>query len=223
MIRNLKILALAGMALVALGAFAASGAQAAEFRCSVEPCRYTAKPDGVGKTTHQVFVASNAAGESVLFTCQQLTGVATTAGKTTSELTFSSLGLGLPCSVNSSTTVTIILNGCHFTYGASGTFSIKGCLGGGGFELNAPSTGCALNVPEQGPVSGVKFHNVGEESKTTTEITAEVSGLPLSGSVTKQCGIDLSKTPITVEYKTGNFLITSETDPGGVMANAWWT
>jgi hypothetical protein len=220
MIRNLRILALVGMAMAAFAAYSAPGAQAAEFHCSVEPCRYTVKPDGAPGTTHQVFWVRNSGGEAVVFTCQQLTGVATTAGKTASELTVSSLGFGLPCYVNGTPGAAISLNGCHFTYGASGTFSIKGCLGGGGFELTL--AGCALKVPEQGPINGVKFHNVGEEPKTTTEITGEVSGMTLAGSVTQQCGMDLTKTPITVEYKTGNFLVTSETDPGGVMANAWW-
>jgi hypothetical protein len=36
MIRNLKILVAAAMALAALGVFGASGAQAAEFHCSAE-------------------------------------------------------------------------------------------------------------------------------------------------------------------------------------------
>ena len=38
MIRNLKVLVAAAMALAAFGVFSASGAQAAEFHCSAEPC-----------------------------------------------------------------------------------------------------------------------------------------------------------------------------------------
>ncbi len=222
MIRNLKVLALAGMALVALGAFAASGAQAAEFRCSVEPCRYTLKQDGAGQTGHQVFAAKNSAGESLNFTCSQLTGEATTAGKTASELTFVP-GFNITCNAFGFF-VPYRFNGCDFRYGASGTFSIKNCPKA--IELEIAETGCVLKLPEQGPVSGVSLHNVGEEGKTTTEVTGGISELPLTGSLngtTEQCGINMTKTPITITYKTGNFLITGETDPGGVMANAWWS
>jgi hypothetical protein len=28
--------------------------------------------------------------------------------------------------------------------------------------------------------------------------------------------------PTMGEFTTGNLLLTSETDPGGVMANIWW-
>lgn len=222
MIRNLKVLVLAGMAMVAFGAFAASGAQAAEFRCSVEPCRYTLKADGTGKTAHQVFEARNSAGEFIRFTCLQITGEATTAGKSAGELTMSPMGFGLPCT-GAGLAASYRLNGCKFSYGAAGTFALTSCPKGIEFEIGA--TGCLLQIPEQGPVSGVAFHNVGEEAKTTTEITGEVNALPLAGSLngtTAQCGIDMTKTPITVEYLTGNFLITGETDPGGVMANVWW-
>lgn len=221
MIRNLKVLVLAGMAMAAFGAFAASGAQAAEFHCSVEPCRYTLQPDGTGKTAHQVFQAKNSAGEFIRVTCPQLAGEATTTGKAESELTVTRVGLGLPCSFLGSA-IGYNVNGCNLVFGAAGTFAIKGCKG---IVFPAP-TGCSLELPEQEPVSGVAFHNVGEEAKGTTEITGEINALPIAGSLTGttgQCGIDMTKTPITVEYLTGNFLITGETDPGGVMANAWWS
>ncbi len=61
MIRNLKVLFAAALAPTALGAIAASAQGADEFHCSVEPCRGTLKPDGTGKTAHQVFVVENEA------------------------------------------------------------------------------------------------------------------------------------------------------------------
>ena len=49
MIRNLKVLIAAAMV---LGAFSASGAQAAEFHCGVVNCVFTTSPDGtVGTST----------------------------------------------------------------------------------------------------------------------------------------------------------------------------
>jgi len=218
MFRNLKILALAGMAMAALGAFGASGAKAAEFHCSAEPCRYTLKPDGTGKTAHHVFRVKNSIGESFVFTCDQLTGEATTATKSVTTLTFTG-GFGFGCTGLGSAAASR-MNGCDFLYGATGTLSIKGC---GGIEFEAG--GCVLKIFEQGPLGGVAFHNIGEEGSTTTEMTAEVSGLSLAISLSGgvKCGIDTTKTPITGEYQTGNVIITGETDPSGVMANAWWT
>lgn len=47
MIRNLKVLLAAAMALAAFGAFSASSAQAVEteFHCEVAPCSFTLKTD----------------------------------------------------------------------------------------------------------------------------------------------------------------------------------
>src|ERR1044071_4586469 len=84
MIRNLKVLIAAALALAAFGALGAAGAQAAEFHCSVEPCRYTLKPDGTGKTAHHVFriVKGETSGAVI---CTTLSGEATSAKKTTTE------------------------------------------------------------------------------------------------------------------------------------------
>jgi hypothetical protein len=222
MVRNKRALLLAGMALVVLGAVGAANAQAAEFHCSVEPCRYTVKPDGTGKTAHQVFLVKNSIGESFNFTCTEISGEATSAGKAAAELTVTNVGFGagLTCQALG-LAVGHRVNNCDLAFGAAGTFSIKLCKG---LEFEILETGCLLKLPEQGPISGVSLHNVGEEGKTTTELTGEINSMSIAGSLTgttAQCGIDTTKTPITVEYKTGNFLITGETDPGGVMANAW--
>jgi hypothetical protein len=219
MIRSLKILSPGVLALIALSVTVAPSAQAAEFHCSVEPCRYTLKPDGTGKTAHQVFVVKNSAGEFVTATCSEAIGQATTATKTAAELTFTSAGFGLGCAINGSA-ASLRMNGCNLVYGASGTFGIKGC--GKAIEIAAGS--CVVSLPEQ-TVSGVKFHNVGEESKTTTELTIEIAALSMTVTAAggkAGCGFDPTKTPITSEFKTGNVIVTGETDPGGVMGNAWW-
>ena len=59
MIRNLKILIAAAMALAAFGATSATSAHAAdEFHCAISPCTLTLQPDGAaGSTTaHHVLV-----------------------------------------------------------------------------------------------------------------------------------------------------------------------
>jgi hypothetical protein len=54
MIRNLMVLIAAAMVVAACGAISASGVQAAEGHCGVEPCMITVKADGTpgptGKT-----------------------------------------------------------------------------------------------------------------------------------------------------------------------------
>jgi hypothetical protein len=85
------------MALAALGAIAASGALAAEYHCTVEPCRVTLKPDGAvpSKTAHHVFVvigtdaSKNAVSGS--FTCNSLDGTGLSETKATKELTITEL------------------------------------------------------------------------------------------------------------------------------------
>ena len=80
MIRNLKVLLLAAMALTAFGALSAAGAQAAEekFHCSVVECRVRVGPDGTGATTHQVFIFSDTSSpvRSFSTTCASITGEA---------------------------------------------------------------------------------------------------------------------------------------------------
>lgn len=72
MSRNLRILLVVVSALVVSGAHSIAAQGADEFHCSVSPCRGTLRPDGTGKTAHQVFVAENEAKtESVSFTCEK--------------------------------------------------------------------------------------------------------------------------------------------------------
>ena len=192
------------------------------FNCSTEPCRYTLKADGTGKTAHHVIVVSNSAAESASITCNQLTGEATAGAKVVTELTFTSLAYDV-CTVNG-LEAKAKANGCDYLLGGDGSLTIQGCAGGK-IEFEIAATGCVFSIGAQGPLFGVNYHNIGEKEKTTAEVTIEtkVAGLAAGVSGSKEkCGIDPSKTPITAEYTTGNSIATAETDPGGVMANAWW-
>ena len=81
MIRNLKVLLLAALAVTALGALTASAAHAhtpAKFTApgagALETTTLTVGKDGTGKTAHQVFDIFNAAKTaSVSFTCNEVT------------------------------------------------------------------------------------------------------------------------------------------------------
>ncbi len=82
MIRNLKALLVAALALTALGAIATSAHAADEFHCSVTPCRGTLATDGGAKNAHHVFIVENeATSKSVSFTCESLRGTSKTSNR----------------------------------------------------------------------------------------------------------------------------------------------
>src|SRR4051795_12699309 len=115
MIRNLKVLIAGAMALAALGAVSASGAQAAEFHCSVSPCTLTPKADGTEKNSHHVFIVKQGA-VSVATTCKTITGDATYVGETTSEITFTSVAYD-NCTVAGAAS-TVKMNECDYLFTA---------------------------------------------------------------------------------------------------------
>ncbi len=93
MIRYLKVLLGAALALTAFGALSASAHAAEErFHCSVEPCTLTLREDGTSgtKTAHQVFEVTDGA-NTISFTCSQLLGYATSQFKTTTQIAFTNL------------------------------------------------------------------------------------------------------------------------------------
>jgi hypothetical protein len=207
MTRNLKVLFAAATVLGVFSMFAASGAQAAEFHCSVEPCRVTMKPDGTGKTAHHVISFTNGK-EAIQTTCNAVTGEATMSGKTSSELTVSNIK-GETCTIAGAMS-TLTSNGCHYLIKSAGTLTIT-CPAGKEIENNG--VGCNYNIPPQGPIAGVGLHNIG-----STEVTAELKA-KLTVNAT---GIACPWGAVSGEFVTGNVLLTSETDPGGVMSNISW-
>ena len=228
------------MVLAAVWAFSASVAQAhtpAEFHCHVEPCAYTLAPDGTAATSHHVFVVKNSIGESVSFTCELLSGFATSATKTTTtELMFTNLEYK-GCKA-AGQTVNTRVNGCKFHFTVNFLFKITGCFGGKKIEVEIVPTGCIATIGEQGPLTGVKYHNIGTTATppapSNTHITAEAKvpniAVTLHGT-TPQSGIDVNTPPFTGEYTTGNTTITGFNDPagtpadkhGGTRADIWWT
>ena len=131
MIRNLKILIAAAMALAAFGALSATAHAIDEFHCSVEPCTLTLAPDEIAGTTtaHHVFVIKGETnggvkGASVSFTCDQLRGEATVTTKTSTEVTFKNLKYTNSlnqhtCKVGASETVTVDMTSCTYRFKAA--------------------------------------------------------------------------------------------------------
>jgi len=238
MIRTLKAMLLASMALAVFGALAASSAHAADeerFHCEAEPCKFKALPDEVvnTKTSHHVFIVDNA-GESVSFTCDQLSGNGTSAKKTAFELELENIvyGSGAPgaCKVNGSTGITVKMNGCKYNFTVTNAFiatgnedanvTITGCEAGKSIEI-VYETGCVATIPAQAPLKGINFHNVPKGELMTVE--TNIKGITVHFVGTKaQCLITPTGTPEGT-YTTGNTFVTGEEDKvGGAMKAVWF-
>jgi len=214
MVRGLKSLLCLAMALTAFGALGASGVQAAEFHCSVESCRLTLKPDGTGKTAHQVFTVAPS-GENVAFTCGSITGEATMATKTAKELTF--VNVEYQDCTTIGTNVSIKMNGCDYLINNLTQMWIK-CPAGKKIEWLV--LGCTATVGEQGPLSGGKFHDAGTSK---SELTIEMPVKGISGTIDGSEGCLLKAGAFTGGIETGNAILTGETDNAEAkMANVWW-
>jgi hypothetical protein len=229
MIRNLKVLVAAAMALAAFGAVSASGAQAAEFHCSVEPCTGVIKPDGTGKTSHHVFIIENATTtESLSFTCNELSGRTTISTKKTSrEVEFGgAVGAtnALVYSQCTSPSFIIDLNGCKYNYTVAGAISITGCTNAAKqIEITIPNAAgiCTIDIPEQGSLTGITYHTVGSTPIREVTVSSNVHNISVTVTGTKAaCQIDPTQT-LTGTYTTGNVLITGQTS-AGAMADAWY-
>jgi hypothetical protein len=228
MIRNLKILIAAAIALAAFGAVGASGAQGAEFHCSVEPCKVTVLPDGTpgvaGKTAHQVFIVKQGA-ISVSTTCQKVSGNGTVATKT-----FKTWTLPAPnysnCDVAGAAS-TVKMNECDYHISVPGvppddaTVEVRCPIKP--MEIEVTATGCLFTIGSTGVLSGgLKFHDAETGGVKKELITAEatVSGIPVT--VNSKCaGVGLTAGAATGEYTTGNVELTGGT-AAGVMGNLWW-
>ncbi len=235
MIRYLKVLLGAALALTAFGALSASAHAAEErFHCSVEPCTLTLKPDGAvgSKTAHHVFEVTDGT-NTVSFTCNQLAGHATSKTKTTNEVTFTKLEYK---ECGGITPIVVRTNNCAYTFKGlaegKGEVTIE-CEAGKTIEVEIVETKCIMTISTQigkDFLPGIKFHNIfavdkeGKKIANTTEVTVEsnVEGIQVTAHGTqKQCIVDPAKV-LTGHYSTGNTLVTGETDPGGVMAEAWY-
>jgi len=232
MIRNLKVLLLAALAVAAFGALNATGAQAAEeFHCSVNPCRFRLNPDGTGTTSHHVFVIHNSAAESASVTCKKLTGEGTLAALASTDVTLTNLAYS-ECNI-SGEPADVEMNGCEYTFtsangapgNATGAQVHVLCSGAKHIEIKVTNAAkevlCTFEVTPQ-TATGIRYTNI--TSKTEVTATANTTALAVenTGGTKAKCLLDPTKTPLTGNYTTGNTIITGETDPGEVMASAWW-
>jgi hypothetical protein len=217
MVRNLKILILAVVALTVISASSASGAQAAEFHCSEEPCRLTLKPDGAvpSLTAHQAFRFNSPKGDSIEFTCNSVSGEATQSAKTSPEITLTSIEYQTCGSGGFFTAVK--MNGCDYLFTAAGQMSINCPVGQ---QIEWFTFKCVVTIGPQGPLSGVNFHNVGFSK---SEITVENLVKGIKGTIDESPTCLVAPGASEAEFRTTNSILTAEKDNAGVeMVKVWW-
>jgi hypothetical protein len=239
MIRNLKVLLAGAMALVAFGALSASAAHAVgeKFHCSEQPCTVTINPDGAATTAHHQLIIKNAANETGSYTCESVTGDATSTTVTTEEITTTGLTYS-NCKINAVTKFDVRMNSCDYLFTSSEGAAALGatvhiqCLTGSSIEIENTGTGCIFVVTPQ-TVRGAHYHNIGTKGTSSTEVTVEagvgekLSGTAIDIEVIKEGTGCLPKAKVkdnlTAEYTTGNTLATAEKDNGNKeMIEGWW-
>jgi hypothetical protein len=205
--------------LAAVALSAASSALAVEFQCSAEPCRYTVKADGTGKSAHHVFIFDNSVGESLSITCSAFSAEATSSTSGSASIALTSLAYK-ECTAAGSTPVTVRANGCTYGLSAGGEITLE-CEAGKKLEMELTTTKCIATLGAQGPLKGLTYTIIGEAPRQIT-VSTSVTTIAASFSGTKaQCLIDPTKTPIVGTYTTANTILTGETDPGGEQVELW--
>jgi len=212
MIRKVKVMGLALVAVFAMTAVAASAASAAE--------AHFKWPSGTTKLT-----ASQAAtsGEQVFTTkfgtvkCQEVSGSATVTGTEATTVTGENIRYNdtgkTTCRAPFGTTATIEMNGCHYQFNAgtlvtgkeesNGSVTLKGCNATGHITINA--TGCVITVAQEQILSPVTYRASGG----VVTIVPSVSNITYSAS-----GILCSGSGLTGGTYTGNVTVTGNNGGG---------
>ena len=226
MIRNLKALLLAAMAVLAMSAVASPAAQAAEFHSAAANTTLKITTDGTSKTAHQVF---DAAGATV--TCAGVSGHGLVNGSTTSTVTVEVDYEG-PCTFVGQV-ATVEMGDCDYTFTSSGTVSItdktgKHC-GDNPIKIRVPSPFCEVTVSNTHPKAGggtttvnqelheVTLHNINSNTEITIEPHVTNIAYIAHGAGCPQIG-----TGEDGNYTTGNAIVTGEAVGGGAMVAINW-
>ena len=232
MIRNLKALILAALAVAALGAVMASAAQAAP-KFTVPGAAENAETtltvlkDGTTKTAHQVFdIWNSKMEEEKTITCNEATGDATVKGASQTAILSITPGFSGSCQFLGQE-VTVENKGCNFEFTALGLLHIrsesevagKKCKHGESpivFQTKAPLE-CKVEVAEQ-TVEGITYHNLADG--TITLNVPEAGAAKLTYNATgKDCPFG---TLSNGNFTTGNVIITGEKKGTTEMVNISW-
>ena len=225
MIRNLRVLLAATMALAAFGALA-STAQAAKFTApgvgAGGETTISAKPDEAGgtKTAHQVLdITDPITGNVLSITCNEVTGDTVIKGESTEEVTITphwgkTVGGVFKTECNfAGTEISLNSGACQFKFTASGLLHIEkdpnvaGECKHGKNPIFFAVTGafeCRVEIGEQ-TIEGVKYHagpTIGGKPTITVEMTNLVIVANASGVA---CPWGTGK---IATYTTGNTILT---------------
>ena len=224
MIRNLKVLILAAMALAVFGATSASSASAAgeKYHCAETSCILTLSPDGEKKESHHVFVVKKGASSGAV-TCNGLTATSTSTEATPTVLEVTGLTYAT-CNL-AGTEAKVTTTGCHYTFtasyvGANGQVHVF-CSAGKKIEIIAG--GCTVEVPGGQTLSGITYTNINSKK----EVTVSTNVKNISGTAGAGCAGLLGFTGAFTEgeYTTGNTIVKGfkdESGKEGAQANVWW-
>ncbi len=237
MIRNLKVLLAAVLALSAFGAVDASSASAAEFTAEGQANKETTLTiikDGTGKTAHQVFDLRKADGTGVLsLTCNEAVGDATVVGPNPADIiavTPRWAGGGVATGGGDATDCTfagqstkIENTGCNFTFTPDGTLHIISefaatpnlCKHGEkAIHFTNTNLNCKVEVGEQ-TVTGVKYSNLPDGTVTLDRQNVEY----IYSATGVGCPYGTTSNGLLT---TGNFIVTGERKGTNEMVEVKW-
>ena len=213
MIRSLKTLGLAVVAVLALTAVAAAGASASSFDTGAEHTKYTAEADG-----NQVFTT-----EAGTVTCTAVTGTATTKSATQNVANIKTTKVEYTgCKTKTifgeiSVTVDFTTNGCQYNFTATEGKVHLECTKEEGVIINGP--GCKITVPSPQTFSSVTYDNIGSGATADVTITANVTNIKSTSS-----GAFCSKSGTFTNGKyVGNVTIKGFNESGGAQVGIKWT
>jgi hypothetical protein len=208
MVRNLRTLMLAVMAVTALSATWAATAGAHT------PAQFTAPGAGAGTTTikssvdgtpkngHHVFDV--VLPKNVLpITCDTSGLHGSQAGESATSVTMTAHYTG--CTFLGQT-ATVSMNGCDYTFGANGTATID-CTGGN--EITFTAANCTVHVPGGQVLAGITYTNLHSATPGQDKITASALVKNIHGVATG-AGCPETGTFTGGEYTTGNTILSGE-------------
>jgi hypothetical protein len=169
MIRNLKALGLAVMAIFALTAVASSAAQAIEFHSEIENTTVTAKTE---TGSNSVF---DAAGASI--SCASGTFTGSQAAKTSPTLTVTPAYSG--CTFLGVLNVPVNMNGCQYTFNANGEVAV---IGASCTAITFEAELCKVEVGKQSGLKEVTYTNIGAGTTREVTVTPHVTGITYTSS-----------------------------------------
>jgi hypothetical protein len=213
MVRNMKKVGLAALAVLALGAFLASAASAAEFHSELE---------------HTIIKGSQAAAFNDKFTvsagtteCENTSYSGTQATKTSTTQSASATYSG--CTATFGLSVTVDPNGCEYVFHTAATNTVDIVCPGATKYIAVTAPGCEITIPEQTGLKGITFTNSSPETDIIVhiDITNQIKYIEHDKGFFPTCAMHNTEQTSNGSY-TGRETIEG-TNTVGAMTKIWWT